>query len=115
MAASAVAATTASMVRSVLVGPGCVGRFMGWTVAGRGMRAVGAACPAGRNSVEDPACGGTLRPEADAMNIRMLGPSVVEVDGKPVKLAGPKQRAVLSLLAMRANAPVSTDQLIDDL
>jgi DNA-binding SARP family transcriptional activator/WD40 repeat protein len=49
------------------------------------------------------------------MNIRMLGPFTVEVNGSAIKLAGPKQRAVLSLLAMRANGTLSVDQLVDAL
>ena len=45
----------------------------------------------------------------------MLGPFGVVVDGSPLKLAGPKQRAVLSLLALNANTTVSLDRLIDGL
>ena len=49
------------------------------------------------------------------MNIRMLGPFTAEVDGSHLKLAGPKQRAVLSLLALRANTTVPVERLIDSL
>lgn len=49
------------------------------------------------------------------MRIRMLGPFTVELGGGTLKLAGPKQRAVLSLLAMRANEAVPLDRLVDDL
>jgi len=49
------------------------------------------------------------------MRIRMLGPFAVEVREETVKLAGPKQRAVLSLLALRANSTLSIDRLIEGL
>ena len=38
---------------------------------------------------------------------------VVEEDGRSLVLGGPKQRAVLALLLMEANRPVSKDRLID--
>ena len=37
------------------------------------------------------------------MQIRVLGSVGVEVNGSRVKLAGPKQRVVLSMLALNAN------------
>ena len=49
------------------------------------------------------------------MRIRMLGPFAVELGGSALKLAGPKQRAVLSLLAMHANQTVPLQRLIDGL
>ena len=49
------------------------------------------------------------------MQIRLLGSVDVEVNGSRVKLAGPKQRAVLSMLALNANATVSLERLIDGL
>jgi DNA-binding SARP family transcriptional activator len=39
------------------------------------------------------------------MDFRILGPLLVEVDGAPVQL-GPKLRAVLALLLLRANRAV---------
>ena len=48
------------------------------------------------------------------MHFRVLGPlQVVEEDGRSLVLGGPKQRAVLALLLMEANRPVSKDRLID--
>ena len=44
------------------------------------------------------------------MQIRVLGSVDVELNGRPVKLAGPKQRAVLSMLALNANATVSLER-----
>src|SRR5918992_2115710 len=49
------------------------------------------------------------------MEIRVLGPVEVELGGRPLKLGGPKQRAVLSLLALNANFTVSIDRLIEGL
>ena len=48
------------------------------------------------------------------MHFRVLGPlQVVEEDGRSLVLGGPKQRAVLALLLMEANRPLSKDRLID--
>ena len=49
------------------------------------------------------------------VRIRVLGSLEVEVDGRPVALGGPRQRALLALLVMHANAVVSPDRLVDDL
>jgi DNA-binding SARP family transcriptional activator/WD40 repeat protein len=49
------------------------------------------------------------------VKIRVLGSLDVEVDGHSVKLGGPKQRAVLSMLALSANETVSLERLIDGL
>jgi YVTN family beta-propeller protein len=53
---------------------------------------------------------GTLR-----IQIRLLGLVEVSLDGQPVALGGSKQRALLALLALNVNAPVSTDRLIEGL
>jgi len=45
------------------------------------------------------------------MDIRILGPLEVLVDGRALELGGAKQRAVLVLLALNANRPVSVDRL----
>ena len=42
----------------------------------------------------------------------VLGPLQMTVDGAPVTLGTPKQRAVLAMLVMNRNRPVSTDSLI---
>ncbi len=49
------------------------------------------------------------------MRFAMLGPVEVWLDGRSVPLGGPKQRAVLAILLLHANRPVSRDQLIDAL
>ena len=49
------------------------------------------------------------------MQIRVLGPVQVVDDGTVLALGGAKQRAVLAMLALRANHVVSTDALIDGL
>ncbi len=43
----------------------------------------------------------------------MLGPLQICVDGAPVPLGTPKQRAVLAMLLINRNRPVGTDSLID--
>jgi DNA-binding SARP family transcriptional activator len=49
------------------------------------------------------------------MEFRLLGP-VEALDGdRTVRLGGPKQRALLAALLLRANQVVSSEQLIDDL
>ena len=49
------------------------------------------------------------------MEIRLLGLVEVRHDGGAVALGAAKQRAVLAMLALRANEPVSTDRLMDGL
>ena len=49
------------------------------------------------------------------MDFRILGPLEVVDNGRRVDLGGPKQRALLAALLLRANEVVSQDALIDDL
>jgi DNA-binding SARP family transcriptional activator/DNA-binding beta-propeller fold protein YncE len=49
------------------------------------------------------------------MEIRLLGPVEVVVEGRPVELGGAKQRALLAILALHANHVVPASRLIDDL
>jgi DNA-binding SARP family transcriptional activator len=49
------------------------------------------------------------------LEFRILGPLEVVSDGDPVPLGGPKQRATLAILLLRANRVVSIDRLADDL
>src|SRR5204862_7722131 len=46
---------------------------------------------------------------------RILGPLEVAVDGVPVRLGGPRQRATLALLLLSANRVVPIDRLADEL
>ena len=48
------------------------------------------------------------------MRVRVLGPIEASVGGRPVPLAG-KQRALLAMLAVRANRTVSADALLEGL
>lgn len=52
---------------------------------------------------------------ASRLEFRMLGPLSVRVDGDPVALGGPKQRALLALLLLNANRVVSRDRLVAEL
>ena len=49
------------------------------------------------------------------LEFRILGPLEVVDEGKPVSLGGRNQRALLTLLLLRANEPVSTERLVDQL
>jgi DNA-binding SARP family transcriptional activator len=49
------------------------------------------------------------------MEFRILGPLEVQRDGKTVRIAAPRQRALLALLLLRANDVVPLDELIDRL
>ena len=49
------------------------------------------------------------------VEVKLLGPLQVDVDGRRLELSRLKQRALLALLALRAGEVVSTDRLIDGL
>src|SRR3954469_24685427 len=49
------------------------------------------------------------------MDFRILGHLEVSDEGHPVRLGGSKQRALLALLLLHANQPVSVDTLADEL
>jgi DNA-binding SARP family transcriptional activator len=49
------------------------------------------------------------------VTVRVLGPFEVRLDGEPVDLGAPKQRAVLAFLAAHRGRAVSLDQLIEEL
>jgi YVTN family beta-propeller protein len=49
------------------------------------------------------------------MQFAMLGPLQVSLNGSPVGLGGPKQRALLAFLLLHANTVVTRDRLIDGL
>jgi ABC-type transport system substrate-binding protein/DNA-binding SARP family transcriptional activator len=50
-----------------------------------------------------------------AVEFAVLGPVEAREDGRQIPLGGPKQRALLAILALNANAPVSRDALIEGL
>jgi DNA-binding SARP family transcriptional activator len=49
------------------------------------------------------------------VEVRLLGPLVVLVDGRQIGLGGARQRTLLVLFSLRTNEVVSRDRLIDDL
>ena len=49
------------------------------------------------------------------LEFRILGPLEVRLNAAPVRVGGPKQRALLAVLLCHANRVVSRDQLIDEL
>jgi DNA-binding SARP family transcriptional activator len=49
-----------------------------------------------------------------SVEFRILGPLQALVEGAPVSLGGPQQRAVLAILLAQANQTVPVDRLIDD-
>lgn len=51
---------------------------------------------------------------AAVVEIGVLGPLEVRVDGREVALGGAKQRALLAILALRAGSVVPVERLIDD-
>ena len=51
----------------------------------------------------------------DLVEFRILGPFEVRVDGRTVPLAARKLRALLAVLLLHANEPLSRDRLIEDL
>lgn len=57
----------------------------------------------------------TIEMPASRLEFRILGPLSVRVDGAPVALGGPKQRALLALLLLSANRVVSRDRLVAEL
>jgi YVTN family beta-propeller protein len=49
------------------------------------------------------------------MNFRILGPLDVRANGEPLRIGGPKQRALLAILLLSANEVVSRERLMDEL
>jgi WD40 repeat protein/DNA-binding SARP family transcriptional activator len=49
------------------------------------------------------------------IEFRILGPLAVRIDGGPVPIGGPKQRALLALLLLSANRVVSRERLVGEL
>lgn len=57
---------------------------------------------------------GTMRPVA-TVRVSLLGTVLVELDGRPVPLPGPRQRALVATLALRSGVVVSTDALVESI
>jgi DNA-binding SARP family transcriptional activator len=49
------------------------------------------------------------------MDFRILGPLEISEAGRPLPVVGGRQRALLAILLLHANEPVSNDRLIEDL
>ena len=49
------------------------------------------------------------------MEFRILGPFEVRREGRPARIGGAKERALLAILLLHAGEPVSVDRLIDEL
>jgi predicted ATPase/DNA-binding SARP family transcriptional activator len=49
------------------------------------------------------------------MDFRILGPLEVDEGGRAIPIVGDRQRALLAILLLNANRPVSADELIDEL
>src|SRR5919204_6831622 len=49
------------------------------------------------------------------VEFRILGPLEVWREGRPVRIEGAKERALLAFLLLHAGEPVSVDRLIDEL
>jgi DNA-binding SARP family transcriptional activator len=54
-------------------------------------------------------------PATHVLEFRILGPFEARQDGEVVRIGGPKQRALLAILVLSANQPVSVDRLIEEL
>ena len=59
--------------------------------------------------------GGRVGLESFDMDIRLLGPIEASLDGRPITLGPPQQRAVLAMLALHVNRTVSADRLSEGL
>src|SRR4030095_9679473 len=55
------------------------------------------------------------RPNSRGMQFRLFGPVEVDAGEGPLPLGGPKQRAVLAQLLIRANEVVPTETLLDEI
>jgi DNA-binding SARP family transcriptional activator len=49
----------------------------------------------------------------DPLEFRVLGPLEVVADGEPVRVGGPRPRALLSVLLVHAGRPVAVERLVD--
>lgn len=56
-----------------------------------------------------------MEPRAVSVEVRLLGPVELRIDGGDVLVGGPRQRALLSLLALRPGKVVPVDALIEEL
>lgn len=56
-----------------------------------------------------------MEARASSVEIRLLGPVELQVDGRTVALGGPRQQALLALLALRPGQLLAADLLVEEL
>jgi ABC-type transport system substrate-binding protein/DNA-binding SARP family transcriptional activator len=66
-----------------------------------------------RRLLQDTSAEATV--SGDRIEFRILGPLEVRVGDAPLRIGGPRQRALLAFLLLSANQAVSRDRLIDEL
>lgn len=76
--------------------------------------APGTVRPAALPTVDNLAARDRAAEESMRVDVRVLGPVEVRLDGPTVDVGSPKQRTVLALLAAAAPRLVSVDRLIDE-
>lgn len=70
---------------------------------------------AGRKSARYRGVNGRGSVAAVALEVRILGPLAVSVDGRSIELGKGNERALFALLALEAGKPVSRDRIVDAL
>jgi DNA-binding SARP family transcriptional activator len=78
-------------------------------------RKVGGRAQRRLNGRSAPGRGVGYGPATHVLEFRILGPFEARQDGEVVRIGGPKQRALLAILVLNANQPVSVDRLIEEL
>jgi predicted ATPase/DNA-binding SARP family transcriptional activator len=56
-----------------------------------------------------------VEPRTSSIEIRLLGPVELAIEGRDVPLGGPRQRSLLALLAMRPGHVIPADSLVDEI
>src|SRR4051812_48621613 len=88
-------------------------RLVGPSVRSVGRAVVGPWSSGGRAGLR--CAGGCEYGCASVMDVRLLGPVEVSMDGRRLPLGAAKQRALLAMLAVHANSTVPADVLMEGL
>lgn len=56
-----------------------------------------------------------MESRAPSLEVRLLGPIELDLDGREVVVGGPRQRALLALLALRGGQGMPVDELVEEL
>jgi len=80
------------------------------SLLGQALTAVSSQEP--RDTQDPRPCGGPRR-GGMGLTLRILGPLAAWRNGTPVRLGGPKQQAVLGLLALSPNVPIRREAVVD--